>query len=106
MANAVLDVIQEENLQKHALKLGRYLLTRWEMLKWCPALEQVRGEGLFLGMEFVTDSVQRVPCATRAKYIVERMKAQGFLLSTDGPAHNVIKFKPPLVLPEFDAERL
>ena len=61
------------------------------------ALGQVRGEGLFLGMEFVADPVQRAPCAARATYVVERMKAQGFLLSTDGPDHNVIKFKPPLV---------
>ena len=76
------------------------------MSKSCPALGQVRGEGLFLGMEFVADHVQRIPCAARATYVVEQMKAQGFLLSTDGPDHNVIKFKPPLVFPESEAERL
>ena len=107
VGNAVLDVIEEENLQKHALTLGNYLLERWKgMSKQCPALGQVRGEGLFLGMEFVADPTQRTPCAARATYVVERMKAQGFLLSTDGPDHNVIKFKPPLVLPESEAERL
>jgi len=107
VGNAVLDVIEEENLQKHALTLGNYLLERWKgMSKQYPALGQVRGEGLFLGMEFVADPAQRTPCAARATYVVERMKAQGFLLSTDGPDHNVIKFKPPLVLPESEAERL
>ena len=107
VGNAVLDVIEEEDLQKHALTLGDYLLERWQgMSKWCPALGQVRGEGLFLGMEFVADPLQRVPCAARASYVVERMKAQGFLLSTDGLDHNVIKFKPPLVFPESEAERL
>ena len=107
VGNAVLDVIEEEDLQKHALTLGNDLLERWKgMSKWCPALGQVRGEGLFLGMEFVADPVQRAPCAARATYVVERMKAQGFLLSTDGPDHNVIKFKPPLVFPESEAERL
>ncbi|MGA1721625.1 MAG: aminotransferase class III-fold pyridoxal phosphate-dependent enzyme [bacterium] len=107
VGNAVLDVIEEENLQKHALTLGNYLLERWKgMSKQCPALGQVRGEGLFLGMEFVADPAQRTPCAARATYVVERMKAQGFLLSTDGPDHNVIKFKPPLVFPDSEAERL
>ena len=57
-------------------------------------------------MEFVADPLQRTSCAARANYVVERMKAQGFLLSTDGPDHNVIKFKPPLVFPESEAERL
>ena len=55
---------------------------------------------------FVADHVQRIPCAARATYVVEQMKAQGFLLSTDGPDHNVIKFKPPLVFPESESERL
>ncbi|MGA1597984.1 MAG: aminotransferase class III-fold pyridoxal phosphate-dependent enzyme [bacterium] len=107
VGNAVLDVIEQEALQSRAERLGASLLVRWkELASGCPFLGQVRGEGLFLGMEFVSDPQQRTPCAARATYIVERMKAYGFLLSTDGPDHNVIKFKPPMVLPDFEAERL
>jgi len=55
----------------------------------------IRGQGLFLGIEF-TDHQCR-PLAKQADYVINRMKSQGILLSTDGPDHNVIKIKPPLV---------
>ena len=55
----------------------------------------VRGQGLFIGIEFVDDNLN--PLAEKAEYIVNRMRNYGILLSTDGPYHNVIKIKPPLV---------
>ena len=57
----------------------------------------VRGLGLFLGIELVRDRAARTPAAAMAGYVVERMKDHGILLSTDGPDHNVIKMKPPLI---------
>ena len=66
----------------------------------------VRGLGLFLGVEFVTDRETKTPSAEVASYVVERMKDLGILLSADGPDHNVIKIKPPRPLSLADAERL
>jgi 4-aminobutyrate aminotransferase-like enzyme len=66
----------------------------------------VRGSGLFLGIELVEDSVSREPAPRQARRLVERMRDQKILLSVDGPQHNVIKIKPPLVFSREDAERL
>ena len=65
----------------------------------------VRGLGLFLGIELVLDREARTPAPRQAAYVVERMKEHGILLSTDGPDHDVIKMKPPLVFSDFDADR-
>jgi 4-aminobutyrate aminotransferase-like enzyme len=70
-----------------------------------PIVGDVRGLGLFLGIELVLDRGTRVPAAAQASYVVERMKDHGILLSTDGPDHNVIKMKPPLAFSEADADR-
>ena len=61
----------------------------------------MRGLGLFIGIEFVSDRESRTPDAATASAAVEALKAEGILLSTDGPEHNVIKIKPPL---PFDRE--
>jgi 4-aminobutyrate aminotransferase-like enzyme/Ser/Thr protein kinase RdoA (MazF antagonist) len=104
---AVLDVIRDERLQAHALAVGQHLRKRLQDLQAShPIVGDVRGRGLFLGVEFVRDRDLRTPAAAEAAYVVERMKAHGILLSTDGPEHNVIKIKPPLVFDEADAERL
>ena len=70
----------------------------------------VRGLGLFIGVELVTDHKKLTPAAKEAKYIIERMKEEGILLSIDGPLQNVIKIKPPLVFTkenvDFVVERL
>jgi 4-aminobutyrate aminotransferase-like enzyme len=66
----------------------------------------VRGLGLFLGVELVVDRETRRPAGPQAAYVVERMKDRGVLLSTDGPDHDVIKIKPPLAFSEADADRL
>jgi 4-aminobutyrate aminotransferase-like enzyme len=66
----------------------------------------VRGRGLFLGVELVRDRETLAPAAGEAAYVVERMKERGILLSTEGPYHTVIKMKPPLVFSEADAEEL
>jgi 4-aminobutyrate aminotransferase-like enzyme len=66
----------------------------------------VRGRGLFLGVELVADPERREPSPDVAAYVVERMKHHGILLSTDGPDHNVIKIKPPMPFTEMDADRV
>jgi len=103
----VLDVIEEEGLQAHAQDVGAYLKALLESLQHRhPIIGDVRGLGLFLGVELVRDRKRRVPVAQHAAYVVERMRDRGFLLSTDGPYHNVIKIKPPLVFTREDADAL
>jgi 4-aminobutyrate aminotransferase-like enzyme len=99
---AVLDVIAEEKLQENALTVGRRLQTGLQSLMAAyPLIGDVRGLGLFIGIELVLDRETLAPAAAHAAYIAERMKEQGILVSTDGPLHNVLKIKPPLV---FSAE--
>jgi 4-aminobutyrate aminotransferase-like enzyme len=66
----------------------------------------VRGAGLFLGIELVRDRETLEPAGAEASDLVNRLEGRGLLLSTDGPHHNVIKIKPPLVLSEDDVDML
>jgi 4-aminobutyrate aminotransferase-like enzyme len=107
IGKAVLDVLEEEELQAHARDVGSFLLHELAELKDSyPLIGDVRGRGLFLGVELVSDRTQRTPATRHADYVVNRMRDRGVLLSTDGPDHNVIKIKPPLVFSRSDAERL
>ena len=104
---AVLDVIQEENLQRKALEVGNYLKAGLEKLKHQYRLVgDVRGLGLFLGVEFVLHLETLAPATAEAAYVAERMRDKGVLVSTDGPYRNVLKIKPPLVFSKADADRL
>ena len=66
----------------------------------------VRGKGLFIGIELVKDRDTLKPAAVEANQIINRMKEKGILLSTDGPDHNVIKVKPPMVFNKQNGEKL
>ncbi len=104
---AVLDVIEQEGLQAHALDVGTHLKQRLaRLMEQHAIIGDVRGLGLFLGIELVRDRTTLEPAAEAARYLVNRMKDHRILLSTDGPLHNVIKIKPPLVFSEADANRL
>ncbi len=104
---AVLDVIKEEELQQHALKVGNQLLDGLKQLMHKhPIIGDVRGHGLFIGAEMVRDRNTLEPAVHEIDIVIERMKDRGFLLSTDGPLHNVLKIKPPLVFSLENAEEL
>ena len=99
---AVLDVIEDEGLRENALEVGGRVLAGLEgLVARHPRAGDARGRGLFLGIEFVDGD--RMPDAETAERVVQRMRDRGILLSTDGPDHNVIKFKPPMVFSEDDA---
>jgi 4-aminobutyrate aminotransferase-like enzyme len=66
----------------------------------------VRGVGLFIGVELVRDRATLEPADAEAHAIVERMKNRHILLSVDGPLHNVLKIKPPIVFTRDDADQL
>ena len=102
---AVLDVIRDEQLQNNAHRVGRHLLHGLRgLMNKHPLLGDVRGLGLFVGVELALNRETLQPAAAQASYIANRMKACGILLSTDGPFHNVLKIKPPLVFTEANAE--
>ncbi len=104
---AVLDVIEDEGLREHAATVGGYLKERLsDSMRRHPVIGDVRGLGLFLGIELVLDRETLAPAPERATYLVERMREHGILLSTDGPLGNVVKIKPPLVFSRADAGRL
>lgn len=104
---AVLDVIHNEGLQQHAWHVGKHLKKGLQgLMERHPIIGDVRGRGLFLGIEFVRDQETLEPADTEAALIVEHLRDQGILLSTDGPLHNVIKIKPPLPFDERDASRV
>jgi 4-aminobutyrate aminotransferase-like enzyme len=102
---AVLETVKREGLQQHALETGTYLKTLLAALaERHPIIGDVRGEGLFLGFELVTPSL--APATAPANYLKNRMRELGFLMSTDGPAENVIKIKPPLCFDRRNADQL
>ncbi len=104
---AVLDVIESEGLQANALDVGNHLMGRLrELMDVHPLIGDVRGWGLYIGAELVLDRETRAPAAEHATYIANRMRDLGVLISTDGPDHNVLKIKPPIVFSRANADHL
>jgi 4-aminobutyrate aminotransferase-like enzyme/Ser/Thr protein kinase RdoA (MazF antagonist) len=102
---AVLDVLREERLQENALHVGHHWLNGLRLLMEKHRLiGDVRGSGLFLGIELVRDRVTLEPADTEASYLVNRLCEYAILAGTDGPHHNVIKLRPPLVFARDDAD--
>jgi 4-aminobutyrate aminotransferase-like enzyme/Ser/Thr protein kinase RdoA (MazF antagonist)/murein DD-endopeptidase MepM/ murein hydrolase activator NlpD len=104
---AVLDEIEDRGLQAHAAAVGGHLLKGLSELADRHAIVgDARGVGLYLGVELVRDRDTLEPAAKEASYIANRMRDHGILISTDGPLHNVLKIKPPMVFDRHDADRL
>ena len=102
---AVLDVLEDEQLQSHALRVGAHLMKGLKALQERHELiGDVRGSGLFLGIDLVLDHNTREPAPLQAAYVVNRLRDCGVLTGTDGPHHNVIKLRPPLVFSQADAD--
>ncbi|KAM6116450.1 LOW QUALITY PROTEIN: 5-phosphohydroxy-L-lysine phospho-lyase [Pterocles gutturalis] len=102
---AVLDVIEKEHLQAHATEVGNFLmkLLQEQKIKH-PIIGDVRGSGLFIGVDLIKDQAERTPATAEAEYLITRLKEEYILLSTDGPGRNVLKFKPPMCFNMDDAK--
>jgi 4-aminobutyrate aminotransferase-like enzyme len=74
-----------------------------ELQKRCALIHEVRGSGLFIGVELTRDNA---PATTAAEAIVNHMREHGILLGTEGPHHNVLKIRPPLPFSMDDADLL
>ncbi|NNF33077.1 MAG: aminotransferase class III-fold pyridoxal phosphate-dependent enzyme [Saprospiraceae bacterium] len=94
----VLSIVKDEGLQEHARNLGHYTkASLGDILNKVNV--DIRGEGLFLGVEFLKEDR---PDDQLAERLVQEMRHQNILLSTDGPDHNVIKMKPPMCINKKD----
>lgn len=98
IAIEVMNVLERENLQQNALLVGNYLLSEVRKLaqRW-PIIGDVRGAGLFVGIELVRDRITRTPATEEARYVVASMRDKKVLISSDGPDDNILKLKPPMV---------
>lgn len=107
VGKAVLNVIEDEKLQQNAHKVGEYLLEELKRLQGeFPLIGQVRGMGLFIGIELIKEKSKLIPAHAEAEKVVNEMMRKRILLSTDGPDHNVIKIKPPMVFSTENADEL
>ena len=105
IGKAVLEVIEEENLQHHAKKVGDYLKKQLKQLGTIyPEIVDIRGNGLFLGVE-IHDSAGN-PNTKLANAIKNRLREDNILIGTDGPYDNVLKIKPPLYFSKADSDIL
>ena len=104
---AVLDVIADEDLQENALRIGTHLMEGLhDLMDKHPLVGDVRGLGLFVGLDLVTDRETLAPATLQTAYVANRMKERGVLLGTDGKFENVLKIKPPLVFDAANADLL
>ena len=105
-ATAVLDVIQRENLQTNALEVGAALRGGIEELaQRHPIVGDVRGPGLFIGVELVRDRATREPAAVETRAVVNGMRNRGVLIGRDGLYGNVLKIRPPIVFQRSHVQR-
>lgn len=104
---AVLDVLRDEPLQQNAREIGDYLLEGLRAIAPDHAIiGDVRGAGLFLGVELVRDQTTLEPADSEASYVSNRLRDYGILAGTDGPYHNVVKIRPPMPFDRSNAEYL
>ena len=104
---AVLDEVFDHNLQAHARTVGELMLVRLnDLMTKHEIIGDVRGRGLFLGVELVRDRATLEPATEEADFIVNAMRERQILFGTDGPFHNVLKIRPPMPFTKADAERL
>ncbi len=104
---AVLDVLRDEKLQAKAQRVGMRMGAMLRELRDRHAIiGDVRGSGLFWGVELVRDRDILEPAGREAGIVVELMKERGVLIGTDGPHHNVLKIRPPMQFDESNAAAL
>ncbi|CAH2300790.1 ethanolamine-phosphate phospho-lyase [Pelobates cultripes] len=102
---AVMDIIEKEGLRGNAVRVGNYLVELLNELKEKHELiGDIRGAGLFVGVDLVKDRQLRTPATAEAQHIIYKLKERRILLSADGPHRNVLKFKPPMCFTKEDAK--
>jgi 4-aminobutyrate aminotransferase-like enzyme len=103
VGSAVLDVIEREKLQQRVNEVGSYLLDKLRKIE-CEAIGDVRGDGLFIGIDWVSDRETKTADPQGAIQVVNRLKDKGFLTSNAGSLFNVVKLRPPLIFAREHAD--
>jgi 4-aminobutyrate aminotransferase-like enzyme len=105
IGTTVLDIVAADHLQENALSVGGYFLSTLEKLKHThPLIGDVRGQGLYLGIELVRDRATLEPAASEALEISEAMKDHGVIVYPTGAYDNVLKIKPPMIFSRADVD--
>jgi len=106
-ANATFDVIQDEQLLENCSRVGAIILEGLQgMARRYPQIGDVRGVGLYLGVEIVSDLEKKTPDQKTAAALVNALRERRVLISATGFYGNVLKIRPQLVFSEQDAARL
>jgi len=102
---AVLDIIERENLQQNALDVGQYIIDGLSRLaEEHDCIGDVRGSGLFLALELVSDREARTPATELAESVVEGLREHGVLTGSIGPDANILKLRSPMTLSRDNAD--
>lgn len=103
----VLDIVEDEGLQANAQAMGNRLLAGLKQLQSKhPVIGDVRGMGLFIGVELVTDPDSREPATALAHYVLNRVREMRILMGTEGPADSILKIRPPLTIAANDIDAI
>ncbi len=104
---AVLDVIERDKLRDNAVAIGKYLIDGFgDLQARYEVIGDVRGLGLFLGIELVTDRATKTPATRFAHAVCNGARRRGVLLGTEGPFDNVLKMRPPMIFSKGNADHL
>ena len=104
-ALAVLDVIEDQGLQRNALEVGEHIRAGLEQLAQTHrCIGDIRGTGLFLALELVSDRERRTPDGVLARSVVNDLRDRGVLTGVIGPDRNILKLRPPMVIGRADAD--
>jgi 4-aminobutyrate aminotransferase-like enzyme len=107
VGKAVIDVIEDEGMEASVARVGSYTRAGLEGLKERhEIIGDVRGRGLFLSVDLVSDRTSREPDKAAAHRMVNLLKGEGVLLSAHGRHDNVLKIRPPMVFNEANADQL
>lgn len=107
VGNAVLDIIDRDQLVAHAGEVGAYVRSGLRALQVKHALiGDIRGHGLWVGIELVRDRHSKAPAASEAHRVINLMKDRGVLLGRIGEFDNVVKMRPPLPFSRANADFL
>jgi 4-aminobutyrate aminotransferase-like enzyme len=102
---AVLDVIEEENLQQNALDVGQYLVDGlWKLADKHVSIGDIRGTGFFLALELVEDRDTKNPATALTKSVVNDLRDRGLLTGSIGPDANILKLRCPMVFSRENAD--
>lgn len=103
----VLDIVDDENLQANARQQGDRLLNGLRQLQdKHDCIGDVRGIGLFIGVDLVTDQTSKTEATALATHVKNRMRSNRILLGTEGPKDNILKIRPPLTIQPDDVDMI